>query len=317
MRDAVGLALGGGSSVEMQLQLPVGVSWAPDLDALPPPSDGAFGGPEPEPEPFGAEEGVPPVRAEGPAATAMAMPVGMAVAVSYELPSVAMMDDAADGGWAVQLPQAISWVTQVSFAAAAAANRPVPSLPVSRAGAPKPAVAWIAGAIYWVALQPRLQTITGVSVTPVDESTGRPAEFIRQKMQATDPKGRAIASLIREILKACDSGIKLEGWDAVRKQLSGDRPNPYENPDAKDRKKWWQNNTRGGNGRGDHSQTYTEECPYLFQVQMELFESTKPYVLQEATTRWLAAHAPMAAGGAAGGGAVAVPLPAPPSEEVM
>lgn len=337
MRDAVGMALGDtGDSAEMQL--PVGVSWAPAMDlALPAPSEGAFAGAcgsEPEPEPEPVEEGVPPV------------PVGMAVAVSYELPCVPMMlpprgpggfvspgqqdeyaasvedsivasvvagaVDDADYGWAIQLPEAISWVTQQSFAAAQAGNLPVPQLPVSRAGAPKPAVAWIAGAIYWVALQPRLQPITGVSVTPVT-ATGRPAEFVRQKMQESDPHGQAIASLIREILKACDSGIKLEGWDAVRKQLSGDRPNPVENPTAAKRKKWWQNPARGGNGRGDHSQTYTEECPYLFQVQMELFEATKPGVLQQATTQWLATFAAPGGGAMGGGGgaagsvAVAVP----------
>jgi hypothetical protein len=141
-------------------------------------------------------------------------------------------------------------------------GRPIPDLPTSHAGSPKPAAAWIAGIVYWIGSQPDLQARTGLAVTPAvaaaDAASAQrlPACFVRQPLTGTDPEGVLIASLVRRVLRECGSGIKLAGWDAVRKQLSGDRPNPSDHPPADCRKKWWANPHRGGNERGDHSQTY-------------------------------------------------------------
>eukprot|EP01046_Picozoa_sp_COSAG06_P024430 COSAG06_NODE_1991_length_7895_cov_3.685736_7_plen_327_part_00 len=169
----------------------------------------------------------------------------------------------------------------------------MPQLPKSARGKPKPAAPWIAGIIYWIANQPRLQALTGLSVTPAAD--GRPAEFVRRPLasgQSDRDAGQAIVGLIREVLRACGSGLKLQGWNAVAKQLRGDTPNPALAPgetqiEPQQRKKWWENCYRGGNVWGDHSQTFVELAPELFLMQTIMFEKEKPGLLRLATETWL------------------------------
>ena len=170
-------------------------------------------------------------------------------------------------------------------------GRPAASLPTSRAGVPKGAAPWIAAALYWISSQPELQPLTGLSVTPAEaadkSSIGQtcPAVFIRKP--ATDPAGDVIASMVRQLLKDCGSGLKLIGWDALRKHLSGD--------EKKGIAKWWKNPRRGGNDRGDHSQSYVEAVPFLFQVHAEKLEECKPGQLQRSIANWFQIRAEMAA----------------------
>ena len=126
---------------------------------------------------------------------------------------------------------------------------PTPDLPSSREGKPKPAPPWIAAALYWVASNPELQPLTGVSVTAA--KIGPPAEPCMFKIVSLGDNGAAIARLLREIMSLAGSGLKLPGWDAVRKHLSPG---------------WWENPTRGGNRGGDFSQTYVERVPFTFAV---------------------------------------------------
>lgn len=127
---------------------------------------------------------------------------------------------------------------------------PTPDLPSSREGKPKPAPPWIAAALYWVASNPVLQPLTGVSVT--EAKLGPPAEPCMFKIVSLGDNGAAIARLLREIMSLAGSGLKLPGWDAVRKHLSPG---------------WWENPTRGGNRGGDFSQTYVERVPFTFAVR--------------------------------------------------
>lgn len=257
MKKAVEMAMMTvGESQEMGI--PVGISWAPEDD------HGV--GTQPEP----AQE--PPLDAP------------LVANTSYEMPALSSMD--ADGNWVDELPPVQSWITAQAFAAAQAAGRPVPQLPKSATGKPKPAAPWIAGIIYWIADQPGLQGITGLSVTPA--ANGRPAEFVRLPLQE---KEEVIAGLIREVLKACGSGLKLAGWGAVSKQMRGDAANPAVAPgnelEPRQRKKWWINAYKGGNVRGDHSQAFVELAPELFLMQTVLLEKEKPGLLRSATERWL------------------------------
>jgi hypothetical protein len=164
------------------------------------------------------------------------------------------------------------------------AGRPVALLPMSRAGVPKGAAPWIAGALYWISSQPELQLLTGLSVTPAvsadKSSIGHtcPAIFIRQPMTTTDPDGHVIASMVRQVLKDCGSGLKLIGWHAVRKHLSG-------HP-SKGVAKWWNNPHRGGHIMGGHSQLFYEELPFLFQMHAEKLEERMPGQLQKSMTTW-------------------------------
>eukprot|EP01043_Picozoa_sp_COSAG02_P004964 COSAG02_NODE_131_length_34710_cov_17.171159_44_plen_229_part_00 len=127
---------------------------------------------------------------------------------------------------------------------------PTPDLPSSREGKPKPAPPWIAAALYWVASNPILQPLTGVSVS--EPKLGPPAEPCMFKIVSLGDNGAAIARLLREIMSLAGSGLKLPGWDAVRKHLSPG---------------WWENPTRGGNRGGDFSQTYVERVPFTFAVR--------------------------------------------------
>ena len=163
-------------------------------------------------------------------------------------------------------------------------GRPAASLPTSRAGIPKGAAPWVAAVLYWISSQPELQPLTGLSVKPAEaadkSSIGQtcPAVFIRKPMIETDPNGYVIASMVRQLLKDCGSGLKLIGWDAVRKHLSGDA--------SKGAAKWWINPRRGGNDRGDHSQSYYEAVPFLFQAHAEKLEECKPGQLQRSIDNW-------------------------------
>jgi hypothetical protein len=129
-------------------------------------------------------------------------------------------------------------------------DTPTPDLPSSRELKPKPAPPWIAAALYWVASNPVLQPLTGVSVSPA--KLGPPAEPCLFKIVSLGDNGAAIARLLREIMSLAGSGLKLPGWDAVRKHLSPG---------------WWENPTRGGNRGGDFSQTYVERVPFTFAVR--------------------------------------------------
>ena len=77
-------------------------------------------------------------------------------------------------------------------------------------------------------------------------------------------------------IQDCGSGLKLSGWDVVRKHPSGDP--------SRGVPKWWKNPYRGGNDRGDHSQSYHEEMPFLFQMHAEKLEELMPGQLRKSMT---------------------------------
>lgn len=226
----------------------------------------------------------------------MNLPEGVSLAIEpepeqlmqWQLPALPSM--ATDGSWAEDCPPAQSWITSQAFGAARAAKKPVPHLPKSKTGKPKPVAPWIAGAIYWIADQEYLQAITGLSVTPA-LPPGRPAEFVLKK-----GAGDGVASWLRHILKGCqNSGLKLQGWEAVSKHMRGDKPNPplesgADQLEPAKRKKWWEDCYRGGNILGDHSRVFVELVPELFLMQTILLETERPGLLRAATDEWLTRH---------------------------
>ena len=71
----------------------------------------------------------------------------------------------------VPVPPMMMMPNKARLAPAVSTRRPVANLPVSKgSGAPRPAPPWIAGALYWVATQPVLSMLTGLSVSPATPS---------------------------------------------------------------------------------------------------------------------------------------------------
>lgn len=149
------------------------------------------------------------------------------------------------------------------------------TLPTSQDGRPKPAPAWIAGALYYMANQEYFAELVGITVT---EAGSGPAKSVHFRFKDLKANGKPIASMLREILRLAGSEVALPGWDAVRKHLSG-------------KNKWWENPCRGGNRGGDFTQTYRECTPGIFKLQMQALLRTRPGLVQEAMQNWLHAWA--------------------------
>ena len=151
------------------------------------------------------------------------------------------------------------------FSAAA----PTAELPTSRDGRPKPAPAWIAGALYYIATEQDLSRLIGISIR---QSPGSGAGT-RFRIENLGVNGKPIAVMLREILRLAGSEINLPGWDAVRKHLSGQA-------------KWWKNPNRGGNQRGDFTQVYLEQTPGSFKQMKDALLRAHPGLVEEAKRNW-------------------------------
>ena len=147
-------------------------------------------------------------------------------------------------------------------------------LPTSQDGRPKPAPAWIAGALYYLASHERFAKLTGITLSEGFDAEKR-AQF---RFQNLGQNGKPIASMLREIMRLAGSEVNLPGWDAVRKHLSG-------------RSNWWKNPCRGGNRNGDFAQVYVECTPGIFNQSKEALLRSRPGLVERAMQNWMDASA--------------------------
>ena len=149
------------------------------------------------------------------------------------------------------------------------------ALPTSQDGRPKPAPAWIAGALYYIASQERFAKLTGITLSEEGSGAEKSVHF---RLENLRQNGKPIASMLREIMRLAGSEVNLPGWDAVRKHLSG-------------QSSWWKNPCRGGNRNGDFAQVYVECRPGSFKQRKEALLRSRPGLVERAMQNWMDAWA--------------------------